>query len=248
MLDAFVRKNVRTILLTRTAERQNKQDEDAITSMVFTPVQFMPAEEAFACFAAVLPDLRTRVGQRRLASVHIEFWPSGGRAVSNNSDKMTRVEPDLKAQLSFEEGRSLVLVGEMKWESPILTAQIRRERESVKGEDAYVFAIVKNKGTLTKKTLECDVLYSWKDVHRNIERIRFKKGSPSRQWAMLVTDFLKLAEQLIFTGFNDVNFEGLSPPHGNAIFFFRQRPFRAFKFAFSGVPATDVAHVFYQRR
>jgi hypothetical protein len=89
MLDAFIRKGARRILLTRTAEHQKDKNEDAITSMVFSPIQFMSAEDAFTCFKAVLPNLPRRVTGRSVSSVHVEFWPSV-------MVEGARVEPDLE--------------------------------------------------------------------------------------------------------------------------------------------------------
>jgi hypothetical protein len=162
------------------------------------------------------------------------------------------VEPDLKVQLTFKTGLPLVLVGEMKWESPITAAQIRRERESVEGEGVegkrvYIFAIVKNRGTRTAECLKCNKLYSWKEVHEKIQPDRFKEESPSRRWATLVSDFLKLAEQLIFSGFNleDLNLEGLPALDEEVIFFAHQRPFHRFEWTFPDLPPIDAHNIFY---
>jgi hypothetical protein len=177
--------------------------------MIFSPLQFMPPGEAIKCLTAILPDskLQSRIDRREVASVDISFWPSGRRAASNNSDKMTSVVPDLEIRLAFTSGPSLLLVGEMKWESRLTSDQIKREREGAKKENPYIFVIVKNKGSHEKETLKCDALYSWKEINSNIcySNIRhdsIKYNSPSYRWAALVTEFLKLAEQLVFSGFS----------------------------------------------
>jgi hypothetical protein len=50
MLDAFIRKGVRRIL----ARNGRNMDEDAITSMVFTPLRFMEPEVALNCLRLIL--------------------------------------------------------------------------------------------------------------------------------------------------------------------------------------------------
>jgi hypothetical protein len=244
MLDAFVQKGIRSILLTRGAERKLNQNEDAITSMVFSPISFMSPDQAFKCLNAILPCLRTKIGERHVKSIDVSFWPLGGRAYSIKLDKMTPVVPDLKVTLSFESDPPLVLVGEMKWDAPITNEQIKRERESVNGEDAYIFAIVKNKGKHTADKLKCDALYSWKDVHSNIDPGRFEAGSPSRRWACLVTKFLHLAEQLIFSGFDIPNVACI-PQVDKEVIFFKEKPFLRFNWTFPEVPPLN-AHIFYR--
>jgi hypothetical protein len=58
MLDAFIKKGVRRVLEKGNDEHHNDKTEDAITSMVFTPLQFMSPDQALACFSAFLPDLK----------------------------------------------------------------------------------------------------------------------------------------------------------------------------------------------
>jgi hypothetical protein len=170
---------------------------NAITSMVFTPLKFMSAGEAFACLTAILPNLKKIAGKRSIQSLKIDLWPSGWQATSISSDRKTRVEPDLTAELQFTCDPPIFLVGEMKWGSPFTAGQIGRERESV-GENGYVFAVVKNRGTLTREGLGCDELRTWKEVHRSALDAGkyFAAGSPSQSWGTLIAEFLELAEQL----------------------------------------------------
>jgi hypothetical protein len=214
MLDAFVTKGVRRILLTRTAEHDYNKNEDAITSMVFSPLRFMSAEDAFACLKAILPNLPTRMAGRLVSSMNVELWPSV--PVGD-----TRVEPDLRVEVRFADHSSLSLIGEMKWDSAITTEQIRRERETVNGKEAYLFAIVKDRGVSTAEGLGCDELRTWTDVHRNVRELS-SNHLPVRNWAMLVSQFLQIAEQLVFGGFGEINIQELPNLDQSAIFFVRQ--------------------------
>jgi len=213
MLDAFIRKGARRILLTRTTEHQKDKNEDAITSMVFSPIQFMSPEDAFTCFKAVLPNLPRHVTGQPVSSVHVEFWPSV-------MVEDARVEPDLRAEIRFADYSSLVLIGEMKWGSVITREQIHKERETVNGGDAYVFAIIKTRGTCTADGLGCNELRTWTDVHRSICDLSGSQPSSSvRRWATLVSEFLEIAEQLVFNGFREINIHELPKSDQSTIFF-----------------------------
>jgi hypothetical protein len=244
MLDAFVKKHVRRILLTRAAEHQNNKNEDAITSMVFTPIRFMAAEDAFMCLKAILPQLPARLAGRSATSVKIELWPS--IAVGD-----VRVEPDLRAEVQFMDGSPLVMIGEMKWESVITKEQILRETEAVKGKDAYIFAIVKSRRSSTAVELGCDELRTWTDVHRSVLELS-SSHLPVRNWATLVSQFLQIAEQLVFSGFGDINLAELPSLDQSVMFFSRQGSNghfnRHFEFpAPDGIPEKR-KWVFYDRR
>jgi len=114
MLEAFLRKNVRRVLCSR--EHKNDRDEDAITSMVFTPLRFMPPEHAFKCFAAIFPDLNKRVSPLSVSCVasEIDLWPKKLRAANANRKK-TRVEPDLMARFRFSDGTDQFIQLRIAW-------------------------------------------------------------------------------------------------------------------------------------
>jgi hypothetical protein len=132
MLDAFLRKGVRKIL-TRNGRNM---DEDAITSMVFTPLRFMEPEEALNCLRLILTrQLADLTRSRRVSAFSLEFWPKGLRSISATGAN-TRCEPDLVATVKFNDAPPLIIVGEMKWDSypskAELEAQIVRERNTIK--------------------------------------------------------------------------------------------------------------------
>lgn len=178
--------------------------------------------------------------------MRVELWPS----VAIES---TRVEPDLRAEIKFVDRSSLVLIGEMKWEAAITDEQMQKERETVEGTDAYVFAIVKTRGTSSAENLGCNELRTWTDVHRSVCELSSSQPSPSvRNWATLVSEFLQLAEQLVFSGFGEIPIQGLPKVGQKAIFFVRNNVNghlnRRFEFPApeSGLQTKDC--VFYDRR
>jgi len=136
MLDAFNKKHVRRILARSGTEHSNEMNEDAITSMVFTPLRFMERNKALSCFKVILGShLSDRLQSRVVASFSLELWPRGIRIASNIVAKETRCEPDLVAHIHFDEGPPLVLVGEMKWDSSssetVLEGEIKREQAAL---------------------------------------------------------------------------------------------------------------------
>jgi hypothetical protein len=173
----------------------------------------MSAEDAFTCFKAVLPNLSRRVTGRPVSSVHVEFWPSV-------MVEGARVEPDLRAEIRFADYSSLVLIDEMKWDSAITHEQTQKERKTVNGNDAYVFAVIKTRGTCTAEGLGCTELRTWTDVHRSVWELSSSQPSSSvRRWATLVSEFLQIAEQLVFSGFREMGIDELPKSDQSTIFF-----------------------------
>jgi hypothetical protein len=236
VLDAFVKKNVRRILLTRTAEHQNDKNEDAITSMVFTPLRFMSAENALSCFQLIFPELDKLTCGERAESAKIELWPS-------LKHLKRRVEPDLLAKFRFSRREPLTLVGEMKWDSEPTPEQVQRETGAA-GDGAYIFVIVKKRRGHTKDSLGCNRVLTWTEVHSQIfeARKRFPNNSPVFIWTTLVSDFLSRAEQLIFTGFGSL--PTVPERDEGPIFFRKQQPSRRYEWTHP-FHAVDEAVVFF---
>ena len=255
MLDAFIKKGVRRILEKRSDEHRNKKTEDAITSMVFTPLQFMISDQALACFKAFLPELTKFVGSRTLLSHEIHLWPRYG-------ERTQWCEPDLVAKFDFDIFKPLVLVGEMKWDSQITAAQIEKERYAAaqKYPDArvIVFAVTKNplKGKHATE-LGCTITpMTWTDVHRQLTRFVERGGSNGATllWASLVSKFLNEAEQCIFTGFElksddnlEFNFDSLPPANRASVFFEKSRCFSGFQGDYGRLPPLDASVLFFRR-
>jgi hypothetical protein len=209
MLDAFNKKGVRKILGRSGLDHTNEKNEDAITSMVFSPLRYMSILEALSCFKAFLgPNFISQLSDRTLKTMNIQLWPGGLRAYSAAASKVTRCEPDLVARLTFDRGRPLIIVGEMKWDSfptaSELQAEIDRERAALLAEylehELFSFALVKY---VKNEFLNlASRVLSWTEFHRELET---RKGgavpqSASLAWLKDVSSFLTRAEQSIFLG------------------------------------------------
>jgi hypothetical protein len=248
------KKGVRRILSRSGIEHSSGKNEDAITSMVFTPLRFMEWTEALECFKVIFGSkLSDRLKSRVVASFLLELWPRELRTTSTTVVKETRCEPDLVANIGFAEGPSLVIVGEMKWDSypskTELEDEINREKAALKaknpGADFLIFSLVKYVKAGFDK-LPCHML-SWTNFHRRLNECRnfARPGSPYRMWIEDVSAFLTLAEQTIFTGIKPTYAE-LPGPGSKPIFY--RTGFRGFSMNYGEVPHAAGAPYFYAGR
>jgi hypothetical protein len=237
MLDAFIRKGVRRIL----ARNGRNMDEDAITSMVFTPLRFMEPEQALNCLRLILTkQLADLTRSRRVSAFSLELWPKGLHSISATGAD-TRCEPDLVATIQFNEGSPLIIVGEMKWDSypskTELEAQIVRERNTIKAANPnaaiLMFAFVKFKKQ-----------YMGGERHQALNR--YLSTTPAqefvrRRWASDISEFLVRAEQTIFTGIK----EDCGPlPEADLGPVFYRRGFRGFSINSGDLPSFEET-IFY---
>jgi hypothetical protein len=225
-------------------------DEDAITSMVFTPLRFMEPEEALNCLTLILTrQLADLTRSRRVSAFSLEFWPKGLRSISATGAKK-RCEPDLVARLEFSEGPPVIIVGEMKWDSypskADLEAQIVRERNAIKEDnpkaEILMFALVKSK----KKYMEgegfnraaCQV-FEWTEFHQLLNRYLSTSSahdSARRRWASDISEFLVRAEQTIFTGIKE-QYGPLPAAEVSPVFY--RRGFRGFSMNYGELPSVE---------
>jgi hypothetical protein len=191
-------------------------DEDAITSMVFSPLRFMEPEEALNCLKLILTrQLAHLTRSRRASAFSLEFWPKGLRSISAAGAR-TRCEPDLVATVEFNEGQPIIIVGEMKWDSypskADLEAQIVRELNAIKEAnpkaEILMFAFVKFKKQYVEgdefSRADCQV-FEWTEFHQALHRYLTspQQDSAQRRWASDVSKFLIHAAQTIFTGIKE---------------------------------------------
>jgi hypothetical protein len=132
MLHASNSKNVRRVLVMRTAEHRNEKNEDAITSMVFTPLAFMTATEAARCLTLMFGVEFQRLCGRALVRHKGELWPRDLKAPYERGGPNTRCEPDVVIRFELCDGEHLTFIGEMKWDSGDTEGEIdhQLERES----------------------------------------------------------------------------------------------------------------------
>jgi hypothetical protein len=251
MLDAFIRKGVRKILARSGREHTNEMNEDAITSMVFTPLRFMEPNEALNCLRLILTrQLAELTRSRGVSSFSLQFWPIGLHSNSTIGAKKTRCEPDLLVNFEFNEGPPVIIIGEMKWDSypskAQLEAQILRERNAIKESnpkaDVLMFAFVKfKKPYMDVEGLHragCQV-FEWAEFHQILNRylgLSPAQDSVQRRWASDISEFLIRAEQMVFTGFNE-NYGHLPAADLGPVFY--RRGFRGFSINSGKLPAVE---------
>lgn len=205
MLHAFNQKNARRIFQARASEHKPEKSEDAATSMVFTPLAFMRAEDALECLIAVLgAPGREAVAGRHPIEHEVIFWPQG-QAPSWNGDGPTRCEPDLVIHFTFEDGSNLLFVGEMKWnwamEASALAQEVKRERIAMQA----LYPNVPQMGFVIAKCAYNRIAgvttLTWKDFDSRLAPLsRRAVRSPSGIWATLVRRFLAAADEWGFSG------------------------------------------------
>lgn len=210
VLDAFNIKNVRRVLSPKGRERSNNANEDAITSMVFTPLRFMSAEAAFDCLQLILPGLDRHLRGRVVASHKVELWPSGLTAPGWGDNAHTKVEPDLLARFSFTDGSALSVIGELKWDWEMkrsdLEAEVTRQRIGIEryrpGDEQFSFVLLKRPiPDRTASPWNCAI--DWFGLHRTMSgylRAGTHAGGPVWEWLTSVSAFLVLAERATFSG------------------------------------------------
>lgn len=204
MLDAFNKKNVRRLLVTRTSEHIPQRNEDAITSMVFTPLRFMQFADAHKCLELLFNE-RFPHGDgcsSAIQQLDIELWPR------IRNPQVGVCEPDLVVKIHYVTDCRIILVGEMKWEWRLsasdLNAQLRRQKEATEHAEpdakVFPFAIVSYK---THEHGNCEFpVFTWKDVHRQLQLPRHISSLIVRRWCESITEFLHKAEQTVFAGFS----------------------------------------------
>ncbi len=128
MLHAFNQKNVRRVLATSGDEHTNDKNEDAITSMVFTPLAFMSPESALEVMKEIIGEqMVAAVADRRPISHEPSLWPSGLRSRAWDGDRLTSCEPDLVVRFEFDAGAPMLLIGEMKWDWRVTPGHLEQE-------------------------------------------------------------------------------------------------------------------------
>ncbi|MFT8718315.1 hypothetical protein [Acetobacter sp.] len=214
MLHAFNQKGVRRVLCSRHNEHTNNKNEDAITSMVFSPLFFMQTEDAWLIVQALLePDALCDYGTRQPTAHEIRLWPDGLKAQARNGDYTSRCEPDLVMQFQFDDIRPLIITWEMKWTWVIATNEllneIVREQEAIKKAypacERLIVALTQIAYPIRRKGI---ANIRWTDVHRIANRLKLESiAAPLREWGKQVSLFLEKAEQISFCGFHALSVE-----------------------------------------
>lgn len=208
MLHAFNQQNARRILPVGKVEHVNEKTEDSITSMVFSPLVFMPPSDALLALQAVVgPRGDIPIAGREVVGNTISFWPKGMKARSRYGEGLTSCTPDLVAEFRFTEGPKLVFVGEMKWDWRMgvreFEIELNREREAVRNyheiQEPLMFVLAKHR---QDRYIANVPIKTWEEVLVSLAPLaRSNVDGPLTRWAKEVTTFLKLADVLVFNGF-----------------------------------------------
>lgn len=241
MLDAFVKKGVRRVLTT-AREHAVARNEDAVVSMVFTPVRFMAVGDALRCIDLVSDGLLSRsLRGRAILNLEIELWPNGYSAPSLDGGGITRCEPDLLITALLEGGSTMCVVGEAKWDwhpdAQALSSEVERQRRAVRGRhpdaEYACFSVVKNrKRQYDGLRVE---LCTWTEFYDRLDRkVRSVEDHGAvKRWALSVREFLRIAEQASFSGFSTY---GISEVLRGNVFWGRPAPILGLDYANRCVP------------
>lgn len=209
MLHAFNQKNARRIFERSNNEHTNNMTEDAVTSMVFSPLAFMTASDALNALVAIVGQAHADVVAGRTAKSHdLSLWPTGLSASQWHGDSVSGCTPDLMAIFEFGTGPPAIFIGEMKWDWSMkgdeLDREIARQQEAVRGArpdaDQIRFVIAKRRPALAAS----DVLtISWIEVANRLGALeRSRSPGPCVTWARLVGAFLDKADVRVFQEFS----------------------------------------------
>ncbi|MBL8567888.1 MAG: hypothetical protein JNK84_02275 [Phreatobacter sp.] len=233
MLHAFNIKNVRRVLHDRPGEHKNAKNEDAVTSMVFTPLVFMTTSEASRCLALALgPGFTAVAGEMNFASHHVDFWPSDLSASSwNQRQDASRCEPDVVVRFRNGDGAYLAVLIEMKWDWKVtdehLTREVARQRAAIREDHRWANATIVT-ATVAKhypgRPAGIDVATTWIDILARLKDLQRRTGTladgrPLHVWAELVGNFLERVDIRAFQGFAD--WAGLQPTFPQSPVFYR---------------------------
>lgn len=206
MLHAFNIKNARRVLQPKASEHSIEKSEDAATSMVFTPLTFMTPGEALDSLAAFLGDVARLPIAGRVPIRHtVDLWPGGLLARSADGDHLTRCEPDLVVTFEFDQGPSVIFIGEMKWgwsmPAADLWIELDREIQAIKRHDPQAVQVVFVVSQYAYGPMSQVTLLTWKRFSSLLRPLaRRAPETAASRWADLVCTFLERADQWGFAG------------------------------------------------
>lgn len=206
MIHAFNQKNVRRVLMRDDQEHTVEKTEDAITSMVFSPLAFMSAPDALRCLQAIVGT----VGEGVPCSHLLELWPQGLKAIAADGAGLTRCEPDLLVTFTFPGPREVIYVGEVKWDWRMQKAdfarELGRERRAVRRRtpaSQVQFAIAKYPPA---RQINHVPIFRWAEILTRVNSLSKEAASGAPQiWAQLTSAFLEKVDVAAFGGFPVMN-------------------------------------------
>ena len=203
-----------------------KLREDEISSCILGPLSYMPAKEVWKLFRAWLPFNKDMWPFDIPTDVNFSFWP--------NLKNKGRVEPDLLVRFSCNGNSILLVIFEIKWESPL-----SGEDELIKQWNALPYTdkqiafhvyLVKNTNRgnreLTRSLNNFPnnswrnrlICIGWRSLIEVLLYSRSSFGTAMNLWGEGVIAFLQRRGQTVFTGFEWLEKESVFPTPKNEIF------------------------------
>ncbi|RME56345.1 hypothetical protein D6779_10750 [Candidatus Parcubacteria bacterium] len=192
--------------------------EDYITSCFFGTMQYLPPH----CVGKVLRWIFFRDDEecadickvRPECEVHFEFWPK----IENEDGSL--IEPDLL----IYNGGSLLMHVEVKWSSGESSGgnkhQIVSQREAIKAKHGKFpsFYLVLDENKARKELGDCSLVkdgsirvITWPEVGRRLRDWKLPSGaSGAKLWREHAVQYLDELTGLVFLGFNEGLFDGVS--------------------------------------
>ena len=207
MLHAFNRRKSKLYeryLGYRDGSERKVMAEDEITSVIFSPLSFLP-DAAVGTFWRAMVEYRSGssawLPSGPVAHASMEFWPSDGL-----------VEPDVVVQLGWASGETRTLLIELKWRAPLKPEnQLQQQWQKLlsgKQQQSALHLFIAPDVSGGENALADDVwqgrllLRPWYEVLEVLEQYTKREGHPLAKWADEVTTFLGLLHIARFGGFS----------------------------------------------
>ncbi|RME56482.1 hypothetical protein D6779_10565 [Candidatus Parcubacteria bacterium] len=182
--------------------------EDYVTSCFFGTMQYLPAD----CIGKILGEIFDKNNTFEECNFRFDFWPR----IRNKDGSL--IEPDLL----IYNGDSPILHVEVKWHaggtSNADDHQIVRQRKAIKAKHPdrkfASFYLVLDEKKAKKELGDCSLkdenirVITWPDVGRRLRD--WDPPSEARLWREHVVQYLDALTGLVFLGFNEGLFDGVS--------------------------------------
>ncbi len=225
--------------LSRYLVQNGEPPEDLITDCFFGPLRYLDAQEAGQAIAWICQDNGRSAFPLLSGAImsDIDLWP-----------RSNRVEPDALMTCTSSSGTQLLLLIEVKWNSPLGQAQaVRQWREfdtSLMGAHRLLHLIV----CRSRTSVEIDIkkqeeelwdgapeelaiwrdsrlILTWYDVAKRLRDIPSGRSAQFQRWANDVRALLKKYGERPFEGFAHLPSFVMDPPAARSIFWTHKRTF-----------------------
>lgn len=229
----------------RDAEEVRVQEEDEITSLIMSPLAFLPPQEIGIFWERlVFAESKYEIRSDPVKRAKMFFWP-----------RRNNIEPDMLVQLEWETGEKRYLMVEFKWNASLsgedqLQNQWCNFLSDEERSAAYHIFIAPSVSCAITARRQNDVwhgrlvLRSWLQILSILNELTISsEGEGLFLWARQVMYLLQSIKIQPFTGFDKISgMTALPIIHGSPLFF---RGFSGFKQQFVLPQLPDVDYVFF---